>query len=248
MYDYTEKTVIVTGGSRGIGFAIAQGFADANANVVITGRSEETLQQAADSLSDMNGVVYPVAGDVVNAESTEALMKQTVDRFGSLDVLVNNAGITKDNLLLRLQESDWDTVLDINLKGAFLCTKFGSRQMLRQKSGCIINISSVVGITGNAGQTNYAASKAGLLGLTKSTAQELASRGITVNAIAPGYISTDMTDRLTEKQRKELISMIPLNRIGSPDSIAGTALFLASPAAGYITGQVIRVDGGMVMS
>ncbi|MBS1270977.1 MAG: 3-oxoacyl-[acyl-carrier-protein] reductase FabG [Candidatus Marinimicrobia bacterium] len=247
MFALNDKTVLVTGGSRGIGYTIAQSFAEQGANVVISSRSEDTLQQAAENLSE-HGQVYPIPCDVSDAKSVKDLIKEIIEEFGSLNVLVNNAGITRDNLMLRLNESDWDAVLNTNLKGAFLCTKFASRQMLRQKSGCIINISSVVGITGNPGQTNYAASKAGILGLTKSTAQEFSSRGIRVNAIAPGYIETDMTDELNDKQREELTGRIPLGRIGSPEDVAGTALFLASPLAGYITGQVFRVDGGMVMS
>ncbi|MCF7805656.1 MAG: 3-oxoacyl-[acyl-carrier-protein] reductase [Candidatus Marinimicrobia bacterium] len=244
----TNKTALVTGGSRGIGYAIAQALANAGATVTISSRSEDVLAEAAKSLSTESNTVVPIPSDVSDAASIESLISEVFEKFGSIDILVNNAGITRDNLMLRLKEDDWDAVLDINLKGAFLCTKFASRQMLRQKSGSIINISSVVGMTGNPGQTNYASSKAGLLGLTKSTALELASRGIRVNAIAPGYIDTEMTDRLNENQRNELTERIPLGRIGTPEDVAETALFLASPAARYITGQVIRVDGGMVMS
>jgi len=247
MIDMSNKTVVVTGASRGIGFTIAQLFAEQGANVIISSRSEDTLAEAAEALSD-HGQVHPIPCDVSDAQSVEDLITKTINQFGSLDILINNAGITRDNLMLRLSESDWDTVLNTNLKGTFLCTKFASRQMLRQKSGCIINISSVVGIAGNPGQTNYAASKAGILGLTKSTAQELSSRGIRVNAIAPGYIETEMTEKLNDKQKEELTARIPLGRIGSPEDVAGMALFLASDLAQYITGQVFRVDGGMVMS
>ncbi len=246
-FDVAGKTVLVTGGSRGIGFSIAAAFAENGSNVVISSRSEESLQQAADSISSAAGEVTPIPSDISSQESVQELIKNTIDKYDSLDVVVNNAGITSDNLMLRMNENDWDSVIDINLKGTFWCTKFASRQMLKQRSGSIINISSVVGVTGNPGQVNYAASKAGILGLTKSAAQELASRNITVNAIAPGYIETEMTDKLNEKQRDELTSRIPLNRMGTPEDIAGMAIFLASAAAQYITGQVFRVDGGMVM-
>lgn len=250
MYEMENKTVIVTGGSRGIGYAIARTFAEQGANVVISSRTEETLNNAATQIqSDITGAeVTPIPGDVSQADDAQHLITATLDQYESIDVLVNNAGINRDNILLRLKEKDWDDVLNTNLKGTFLCTKFVTRHMLKQRSGRIINISSVVGITGNAGQTNYGASKAGILGLTKSTAQELASRGITVNAIAPGYIETEMTENLTEKHKEQLAARIPLGYIGKPADIAGVAVFLASPTARYITGQVFRVDGGMVMS
>lgn len=248
MFEVKGKTVVVTGGSRGIGFAIAEAFANNGANIVISSRSEDSLNEAAQSLSNTGASVKPIPSDVSQQSSVKELIEKTVSEYDTIDVVINNAGITKDNLMLRMREEDWDAVMDVNLKGTFLCTKFASRVMLKQRSGSIINISSVVGVTGNPGQTNYAASKSGILGLTKAAAQELASRNITVNAIAPGYIETEMTDKLNEKQRNELTARIPLGRIGLPSDIAGMALFLASPAANYITGQVFRVDGGMVMS
>lgn len=247
MYDMHEKTVLVTGGSRGIGFAIARDFARQGAQVVISSRTEEALESAAEKIAAEGGAVTPFTCDVSQSDQVQQMVKHTLDTHGRIDVLVNNAGITRDNLILRMQENDWDTVININLKGAFLCTKAVTRPMLKQRAGSIINISSVVGVTGNAGQANYGASKAGILGLTKATALELASRGITVNAIAPGFIETEMTADLTEKQKEALAVKIPLGYIGTPEDIAGVALFLASPAARYITGQVFRIDGGMVM-
>jgi len=193
------------------------------------------------------GSASVAACNVSDLENFQKLIKDTADNYGSVDILVNNAGITRDTLIMRMSEDDWDTVIDINLKGAFNGIKAVTRTMMKQKSGRIINISSVVGLTGNAGQVNYAASKAGLIGLTKSAAKEIGSRGITVNCIAPGYIATDMTDQLDDQAKDLLISQIPLGRIGSPDDIAATALFLASDEAGYITGQTFTVDGGMVM-
>lgn len=247
MFDVSGKTVLITGGSRGIGYSIAEAFVEQGSNVVISSRSEGPLQEAAKALGGQDGQVTPIPSDVSQMESVQDLIAKTIETYDSLDVVINNAGITRDNLMLRMSEDDWDSVIDINLKGTFWCTKIASRQMLKQRAGTIINISSVVGVTGNPGQVNYAASKSGILGLTKSAAQELASRNITVNAIAPGYIETEMTDKLNEKQRDELTTRIPLSRIGSPADIAGLAIFLASPAASYITGQVFRVDGGMVM-
>jgi 3-oxoacyl-[acyl-carrier protein] reductase len=247
MFDVSGKTVLITGGSRGIGYSIAEAFVEHGANVVISSRSEGVLNEAAQSLGGNGGQVTAIPSDVSQMDSVQELISSTIDTYETLDVVINNAGITRDNLMLRMSEDDWDSVIDINLKGTFWCTKIASRQMLKQRAGTIINISSVVGVTGNPGQVNYAASKSGILGLTKSAAQELASRNITVNAIAPGYIETEMTDKLNEKQRDELTTRIPLSRIGSPADIAGLAIFLASPAASYITGQVFRVDGGMVM-
>jgi len=248
MTTLTDQVVLVTGGSRGIGYAIAKHFAEAGAHVIISSRSEKTLTAAAKELSTDQISVTAIPCDVSAPDSIKSLLDEIITKFDRIDVVVNNAGITRDNLMLRMNEEDWDSVLNTNLKGAFFTTKFASRYMLKQKSGCIINISSVVGITGNPGQTNYAASKSGILGLTKATAQELASRNIRVNAIAPGYITTEMTDKLTEKQKEELTALIPLKRLGTPNDVAGLAVFLASPQASYITGQVLRVDGGMVMA
>lgn len=244
----TGKNAIVTGGSRGIGRAIALAFAEAGANVAIiyAGHAEA----AAETLQGVEGhgvKGMPLQCDVADEAAVTAMIKTVKDEFGSIDILVNNAGITKDNLLMRLKESDWQDVINTNLTGAFHCIKGVTKFMMKQRQGAIINISSVVGLTGNAGQANYAAAKAGLLGLTKSAAKELASRNIRVNAIAPGYIHTDMTAELPETVIAETIKAIPLGRVAEPEEVAKTAVFLASDAASYITGQTIHVDGGMVM-
>ncbi len=243
MLNLERKVALVTGASRGIGKAIAIALENAGAHVVCISRTAKDVQAVADSLSNASSA----ACDVSSSESFTELVKSIVEDKGRMDILVNNAGITRDSLILRMKEDDWDLVMDINLKGAFNGIKAVMRSMMKQKSGRIINISSVVGLTGNAGQANYAASKAGLIGLTKSTAKELSSRGITVNCIAPGYIATDMTDELSDAVKENLNKQIPLGRIGSPDDIAHMALYLASDEAGYITGQTIAVDGGIVM-
>ncbi len=243
MLNLERKVALVTGASRGIGKAIAIALENAGAHVVCISRTAKDVQAVADSLSNASSA----ACDVSSSESFTELVKNIVEDKGRMDILVNNAGITRDGLILRMKEDDWDLVMDINLKGAFNGIKAVMRSMMKQKSGRIINISSVVGLTGNAGQANYAASKAGLIGLTKSTAKELSSRGITVNCIAPGYIATDMTDKLSDAVKENLNKQIPLGRIGSPDDIAHMALYLASDEAGYITGQTIAVDGGIVM-
>jgi len=243
MLNLERKVALVTGASRGIGKAIAIALENAGAHVVCISRTAKDVQAVADSLSNASSA----ACDVSSSESFTELVKSIVEDKGRMDILVNNAGITRDGLILRMKEDDWDLVMDINLKGAFNGIKAVMRSMMKQKSGRIINISSVVGLTGNAGQANYAASKAGLIGLTKSTAKELSSRGITVNCIAPGYIATDMTDKLSDAVKENLNKQIPLGRIGSPDDIAHMALYLASDEAGYITGQTIAVDGGIVM-
>ncbi|EAX48712.1 3-oxoacyl-(acyl-carrier-protein) reductase [Thermosinus carboxydivorans Nor1] len=204
-------------------------------------------KEVVDEIVAEGGQAIMVQADVANAEAVEMLVKQTMDAFGRIDILVNNAGITRDSLLMRMKEEDWDAVINTNLKGIFQCTKAVSRIMMKQKSGKIINMTSVVGIMGNAGQANYAAAKAGVIGFTKSMAKELAPRGITVNAIAPGFITTDMTAVLPEQVKAELSSKIPLGRLGTPDDVAAAVLFLASDFANYITGQTINVDGGMVM-
>lgn len=244
----TGKNAIVTGGSRGIGRAIALAFAEAGANVAIiyAGHAEaaaETLRGV--EAHGVKGVT--IQCDVADEAAVTAMIKTVKEEFGSIDILVNNAGITKDNLLMRLKESDWQAVINTNLTGAFHCVKGVTKLMMKQRQGAIINISSVVGLTGNAGQANYAAAKAGLLGLTKAAAKELASRNIRVNAIAPGYIHTDMTADLPETVIAEMIKTIPLGRVAEPEEVAKTAVFLASDAASYITGQTIHVDGGMVM-
>jgi 3-oxoacyl-[acyl-carrier protein] reductase len=242
------KTAVVTGGSRGIGRAIAITLAEAGADIVIFyagnhAAAEETIQSVREK--GRQGLALKV--DVSDKEQVDAAMKEVVSTFGRVDILVNNAGITRDNLLMRMKEDEWDQVIATNLKGAFLCTKAVIRPMLKQKGGRIINISSVVGVAGNQGQANYVAAKAGLIGLTKTTAKELASRGITVNAIAPGFIETDMTSVLDESLKEQMRSEIPLGYYGTPQDIAEAVKFLASDSARYITGQTIHVDGGMVM-
>lgn len=239
------KTVIVTGSSRGIGRAIAYAFANAGHNVVLNGRKEISEEQLSE-LSHFGGEIYPCIGDISDPDFASRLIKETKDKFGSVDVLINNAGITRDNLLLRMTEEEFDQTIDINLKGTFYTTKAASKFMLKQKSGCIINLASVVGQVGNAGQANYAASKAGIIGFTKSVARELAPRGITVNAIAPGFVDSDMTDVLSDKVKETILTQIPLKRLGQPEEVAEAALFLSNQM--YITGQVINVDGGMVMN
>jgi len=242
------KTAVVTGASRGIGRAIALKLAKLGANVVVNYRnSVDAVQEVVKEIEALGVKVLAVQCDISSYSDVENMMKKCIKEFGSLDILVNNAGITKDGLLLRMKEEDFDNVIDINLKGAFNCTKHVSAIMLKQRSGRIINISSVSGLVGNAGQVNYSSAKAGILGMTKAVAREFASRGVTCNAVAPGYIQTDMTDGLTEKVKDTIISTIPLKRLGMPEDVANAVAFLASEEASYITGQVINVDGGMVM-
>lgn len=242
------KVAIVTGGSRGIGRAIAVDLAKAGCKVIVNYAGNVAAAQEVKELIEANGgTALLIQADVSDAEAVENLVKQTMDAYGRIDILVNNAGITRDNLLMRMKEADWDAVLDTNLKGVFHCTKAVSRIMMKQKAGKIINMTSVVGIMGNAGQANYAAAKAGVIGFTKSMAKELSSRGITVNAVAPGFITTDMTAVLSEQVKAELIQQVPLTRLGTPEDISGAVLFLVSDKANYITGQTLNVDGGMVM-
>lgn len=242
------KCAIVTGGGRGIGKAIALKLAEQGANIVINYRnSEKEAEELVNAIDEMGGSALAIKADVSKFDEAEKLIKGAQEKFGAVDILVNNAGITKDNLMLRMKEEDFDNVIAVNLKGCFNCIKHVSSVMLKQKSGRIINISSVIGLVGNAGQANYAASKAGILGLTKSVAKELGSRGITVNAIAPGYIETDMTDGLPQKVKDTIMESVPLKRIGKTSDVADLAAFLASDSASYITGQVINVDGGMVV-
>jgi 3-oxoacyl-[acyl-carrier protein] reductase len=238
------QVALVTGGSRGIGLAIARELAAAGARIAVVARNAAGAQQAAASLPGEGHRGF--ACDVADPEAANALVKQ-VEEMGSLDILVNNAGVTRDNLLMRIKDEDWNAVLDTNLRGAFNLIRAASRGMMKRRAGRIINITSVVGITGNKGQANYAASKAGLIGLTKSVAKELGSRGVLVNALAPGYIETDMTAELPEAARESLMSQIALERMGRPEDIAPVVRFLAGPGAAYITGQTIVVDGGMVM-
>lgn len=242
-----DKVALVTGATRGIGRCVALALAAQGAHLVVVGTNAEKAVEFSAELEQSGTQALGIGADVSLAEDVERLVDSTKERFGRIDILVNNAGVTRDGLMLRMKEADWDTVIDVNLKGAFLCTRGVARLMTKQRNGRIINISSVVGQMGNPGQANYCASKAGLHGLTRSNARELAKRQITVNAIAPGFIETDMTEFLTEQQRKELTSQIPLERLGHVDDIAATVVFLASEQAGYITGQVIGVNGGMYM-
>ena len=241
------KTAIVTGASRGIGAAIAHRLCEAGANVVLCSRSAESVAQIADTLQDKGYTTFSMAADISEKTDVEALIEKTTEQFSQIDILVNNAGITRDMLLMRLKDEDWDVVLQTNLTGTMYCTRAVLRPMIRQKSGRIINISSVVGLAGNAGQSNYAAAKAGIIGLTKATAKEVGARGITVNAIAPGFITTDMTAQIPEANQEQLLEMIPLREFGHPEDVADAVCFLASDAARYITGQILQVDGGMVM-
>jgi len=246
--EFAGKAALVTGGSRGIGKAIAIELAAAGADVALCARTEGTAESAAAEIEALGVRAVPCQADVALADQAEAAVKQTLEAFGRIDVLVNNAGITRDNLLMRMKEDDWDAVLSTNLKGAFNCCKAAVRPMMKARSGRIINVTSVVGISGNAGQSNYAASKAGLVGLTKSLAKEFASRNITVNAVAPGLVpETGMTSDLTDQIVEQMQSQIPLGRAGSVEEIAHAVAFLASERAGYITGQVVVVDGGMTM-
>lgn len=242
------KTAIVTGASRGIGRAIALELAAQGAAVVINyNGSQDKAQEVEKEIRENGGTASIYQCNVADYGQCGKFIQDVISQYGKLDILVNNAGITKDGLLMKMSEEDFDKVIDTNLKGAFHTIRFAARQMLKQKSGRIINMSSVSGVAGNAGQANYAASKAGLIGLTKTAARELASRGITVNAIAPGFIETDMTDVLPEKVKEASVAQIPLGKFGKPEQVAAAVAFLASEEAGYITGQVLHVDGGMVM-
>ncbi|QKG85987.1 3-oxoacyl-[acyl-carrier-protein] reductase [Kroppenstedtia pulmonis] len=245
----TDRIAMVTGGSRGIGQGISVSLAKAGADVaVLFAGNQKAAEETAKQIEETGRRALLIQADVSDANQVDAAVKQVLGQFGRIDILVNNAGITRDNLMLRMKEADWDQVVDTNLKGVFLCTKAVTRPMLKQRFGRIINISSVVGLAGNPGQANYVAAKAGVLGLTKSTAKELASRGITVNAVAPGFIETDMTAALDEDLQQEMQKQIPLARLGTPDDVAAAVRFLASEDAAYITGQTLNVDGGMVMS
>ncbi len=242
-----DKVAIVTGASRGIGRSISLALAAQGAKIVAVDIDPAATEAFVAELKEQGTEAVAVQGNVTATEDVENMIKVAKETFGQIDILVNNAGITRDGLLLRMKDEDWDAVLTVNLKGAFLCTRAAAKVMTKQRSGRIINIASVVGQMGNAGQANYCASKAGLMGLTRSNARELAKRNVTVNAVAPGFIATDMTDALPEDKRQELAAQIPLERLGSPDDIANAVLFLASENSGYITGQVIGVNGGMYM-
>lgn len=246
MKRFENKIVLVTGAGRGIGASIAKRFASEGAEVIVNySGNDEAAQKTVDEITATGGQAQKYKCSVNDSESVKVMIDEIIKEFGRIDILVNNAGITKDGLMLRMTDEDFDRVIDVNLKGTFNCTKYVSKYMLKQKSGKIINISSVVGLSGNVGQVNYSASKAGIIGITKSAAKELSSRGITVNAVAPGYVDTDMTKVLSDNIRNEILKNIPLQRMGNVEDISNCVAFLASEDASYITGQVISVDGGM---
>jgi 3-oxoacyl-[acyl-carrier protein] reductase len=247
MSQLANQIAVVTGAGRGIGHAIALKFASEGADVVCVSRTADNSEKAANEVRALGRKAWAHAVDVSDSTAVAVAADRILSECGRVDILVNNAGVTRDGLLMRMSDSDWDTVLDTNLKGAFLFTKAFARAFAKQRSGRIINVASVIGLIGNAGQANYAASKAGLIGFTQSVARELASRGVTANALAPGFIETDMTSVLSPEMRAELLKKIPLNSFGQPGDIACAALFLASEGARYITGQILTVDGGMVM-
>jgi|TARA_Y100000994_G_scaffold249053_1_gene258821 3-oxoacyl-[acyl-carrier protein] reductase len=246
MINLDGKKALVTGASRGIGKAIAIRLATEGVSVGVNyNASEQEAAKVVDEIQSLGGKAIILKGSVADSLEVQSLIQAAEDKLGGLDILVNNAGITKDNLIMRLPEEDWDQVIDTNLKGAFLCTKAALRSMVRQRSGRIINMSSVVAITGNAGQSNYTAAKAGLIGFTKTVAKEVASRGITVNAIAPGFIETQMVDAISSQLQQKILERIPLGYFGTPEDVAGVVAFLASEDARYVTGQVIGIDGGL---
>ncbi|MEW5766453.1 MAG: 3-oxoacyl-[acyl-carrier-protein] reductase [bacterium] len=248
MKELENKTAIITGGARGIGRAIAHTLAKEGINCVISDLDSPGAAAAAEEIASLTATETMAVGcNVADSKSVNEMLKKVLDKFNSIDILINNAGITADHLLVRMKEEDWQKVIDINLTGAFNCLRAVGKPMMKQRSGKIVNISSIIGLRGNAGQANYAASKAGLIGLTKSAAREWAARGINVNAVCPGFIMTEMTDRLPEAVKSELLTQIPLARFGEPEDVARVVLFLVSPAAAYITGQIIVVDGGMMM-
>ena len=244
---FKDQVVLITGSTKGIGKAIAEAFAAEGAIAIIFGRNAKQAETVKNKIIAKGWKAESFSGDVANLQNIQEIVTKILDKYKRIDILINNAGITKDNLLLRMSESDWDDVINTNLRGAFICSKVVTKPMLKAKKGRIINIASIIGIIGRTGQANYAATKAGIIGFTKSIAKEFASRGITVNAIAPGYIQTDMTDKLNIETRGELLKQIPLERFGTAEDVARTCLFLASQEADYITGQTIVVDGGMAI-
>jgi 3-oxoacyl-[acyl-carrier protein] reductase len=245
--DLSSKNALITGSGRGIGREIALKLAKAGCNVAISDIDEATARSTAAEIEALGRKSVAVAGDVSNAADVEKMFNTVLEAFGTIDILVNNAGITRDGLIMRMKESDWDMVLNINLKSAFLCCREAARPMMKARCGKIINIASVVGIMGNAGQANYSASKAGMIGLTKTLAREFASRNINVNAVAPGFIKTAMTDKLSDADKEKLSTQIPMQRLGNPEDVANAVLFLSSSLADYMTGEVLAVDGGLVM-
>ena len=242
-----NKIAIVTGGARGIGKAISMSLANEGATIAIVDINEEAAQETADEMNKAGFTAKGYKANVASPEDVNAMVKAVIKDFGQVDILVNNAGITRDNLIMRMTENEWDLVIDINLKGTFNCIKAVTRPMMKARSGKIVNIASIVGVMGNAGQANYCASKGGVIGLTKSAARELAARNINVNGVAPGYIQTEMTDVLSDEAKEWFMNNIPLKRAGSPESVASVVTFLAGPDSEYITGQTINLDGGMVM-
>ena len=245
--DLGGKVALVTGASRGIGAVVACRLAEAGARVGVNYHaSPDAAAVVVDNISQAGGEAFLVGGDVSQEEKAQAVIKQVVEHFGSIDLLVNNAGINKDQLLIRMKLEDFDSVINVNLRGAFLCTKYAMSHMIRQRSGRVVNMSSVVGLSGNPGQANYAAAKAGLVGLTKAVAREVASRNVTVNALAPGYITTAMVDELSEDTQAKILANIPMGRFGTPEDVAEAVIFLCSDGASYITGQVLTIDGGMI--
>lgn len=246
-FNMHNKVVVITGGARGIGYAVAEAFAKDKATVILIDLVKEAVQAAAAKLNATGAKAFAYAANVCDAEAVETVLADVVKQHGALDCLINNAGITRDNLILRMKEEEWQLVMEINLKGSFICTQKAFKHMMKARSGCIINMASVIGLMGNAGQANYAASKGGLIAFTKSCAKEFASRGVRVNAVAPGFIETEMTATLSPEIRAEYAKVIPLAKMGTPQDVANVCLFLASEAGAYITGQTLAVDGGLTM-
>ena len=245
--DLSGKVALVTGASRGIGAVVAARLAEAGARVGVNYHaSSDAATVVVDSIKKAGGEAFLVGGDVSQEDKAEAVIKNLVEHFGGIDILINNAGINKDQLLIRMKPEDFDSVMNVNLRGAFLCTRYAMPHLIRQRSGRVINMSSVVGLSGNPGQANYAAAKAGLVGLTKAVAREVASRNVTVNALAPGYITTAMVDELSEETQAKILERIPMGRFGTPEDVAEAVVFLCSDGASYITGQVLTIDGGMI--